>query len=231
VPTDEWSPFDVLIERDSTTGANPDIVFLSPRRLVPVVGICLVEPYDEGLTDVANRAIERLTRSREMACVPIDTRLDTNPAGLRTPAEIESLLARMDVVVTTRLHGAVLALKNGVPVIPIDPEAGGAKIRRQVESIGWPILFCADALDDALLAKALDFCLTDAARLEARACAARAATKVEQLRDRFVQTFAHPDELEARFKARRGMPSIRSRVAEFLRRRFNGSHEPRENQV
>src|SRR6185436_7115787 len=144
---------------------------------------CLVEPYDEGLTDPANRAIERLTQSREMACVPIDTRLDTNPGGLRTPAEVESLLARMDVVVTTRLHGAVLALKNGVPVIPIDPEAGGAKIRRQIESIGWPILFCADGLDDALLARALDFCLTDAARLEARACAERAARRVEQLRD------------------------------------------------
>ena len=50
----------------------------------------------------------------------IDTRLDVpNNSGLRTPAEIESLIAAMDVMVTTRLHGTVLALRNGVPAIPL----------------------------------------------------------------------------------------------------------------
>ena len=248
VPTERWRPFDVLLERDSTTTANPDIVFLSQPAPVPVIGICLVEPYDDALTAIANAAIDRLIRSREMACVTIDTRLDTNPGGLRTPAEVESLVARMDVVVTTRLHGAVLALKNGVPVIPIDPAAGGAKIRRQVELIGWPIIFSADALDDALLQKALDFCLTDAARIEARTCAERAISKVVKIRDRFIQMLAHPDELDERFRARQETPpddhwmsehlkerseplavaqaartTIRSRVAGFLRRRVNHS--------
>ena len=46
----------------------------------------------------------------------------------------------MDVVITTRLHGTVLALKNGVPVIPIDPIADGAKITLQVKSLNWPLL-------------------------------------------------------------------------------------------
>ena len=49
---------------------------------------------------------------------------------LRTAEEVESLIARMDVVLTTRLHGLVLALKHGVPVVAIDPIAGGAKLRR-----------------------------------------------------------------------------------------------------
>ena len=70
--------------------------------------------------------------------VKIDTRLDTNQTGLRTPAEVESVIRKMDVVMTTRLHGLVLAIKNGVPVIAIDPVAGGAKIKRQAESIDWP---------------------------------------------------------------------------------------------
>jgi exopolysaccharide biosynthesis predicted pyruvyltransferase EpsI len=66
-----------------------------------------------------------------MAVIAIDTRLDENRTGLRTAGEVESLIARMDVVLTTRLHGMVLALKNGVPAIAIDSVAGGAKVRRQ----------------------------------------------------------------------------------------------------
>ena len=36
----------------------------------------------------------------------------------------------MDAVVTTRLHGTVLAIKNGVPPVVIDPIAGGRKVLR-----------------------------------------------------------------------------------------------------
>ena len=43
---------------------------------------------------------DRLTASRPMAAVRIDTRLDVNATGLRAAAEVESLIARMDVVVT-----------------------------------------------------------------------------------------------------------------------------------
>lgn len=66
--------------------------------------------------------------------------MDINAGGLRTSAEIESLIARMDIVVTTRLHDMVLALKNGVPAIAVDPIAGGAKITQQARAINWPIL-------------------------------------------------------------------------------------------
>ena len=70
-----------------------------------------------------------------MAVVAIDTRLDANRTGLRTPAQVESLIARTDVVVTTRLHGLVLALKNGVPAVAIDTvarrrEGDGGRPRR-----------------------------------------------------------------------------------------------------
>ncbi|HET6598251.1 MAG TPA: polysaccharide pyruvyl transferase family protein, partial [Anaerolineales bacterium] len=133
LPLDEWNPFDFLIERDSSVDTHPDISFLSQKHHVPVVGVCLVEPYDGAPVEEANNAIHRLLQSNEVAAIPIDTRLDKNQTGLKTPAEIESVLARMDVVVTTRLHGTVLSLKNEVPVIAIDPEVGGWKIRRQAE--------------------------------------------------------------------------------------------------
>jgi Polysaccharide pyruvyl transferase len=185
-PLDVWNPFDVLFERDSSVDAHADIVFLSTRRKVPIVGRCLVEPYAGALDAVANAAIARLLRTREAAVVEIDTRLDRNATGLRTPAEVESLVARMDVVVTTRLHGMVLALKNGVPVIAIDPEAGGAKIKRQAATVAWPVAFTADNLSDDNLQKALDYCLTDDARQKARQCGRNAADMVAAMRAEFV---------------------------------------------
>jgi hypothetical protein len=207
VPIEAWNPFDFLIERDSTVRANPDMAFLSHQPLAPVVGICLVEPYEGAIDHVANAAIERLTAWQEMATVIIDTRLDVNSVGLRSPAEIESLMARMDVVVTTRLHGTVLALKNGVPAIAIDPVAGGAKIRRQAETIGWPIILNADELTDEALRQAFDYCLTEAARIEARKCAGRAQKMVEDMRDEFTTMLTEPAELDRRYQARMAMPA------------------------
>lgn len=193
---EEWDPFQFLIERDSSRGANPDIVFgagtdapPSPRP-VPVVGLVLIDAQPEYKADdvlhVADAALRRLVASREMAVVPIDTRLDENRTGLRTPGEVEALIARMDVVLTTRLHGTVLALKNGVPVVAVDSVAGGAKVLRQAETIGWPARFTADTATDEALARAFDFCLTAEARAAADQCRARAAATVERLGERFV---------------------------------------------
>ena len=122
-----------------------------------------------------------------MTVVSVDTRLDTNATGLRTAAQIESLIARMDVVLTTRLHGTVLALKNGVPALAVDPVAGGGKIRRQAEALGWPVVLAADRLDDAVLREAFDYCLTTEARAAARACAERAVAILRGARNEFLE--------------------------------------------
>jgi hypothetical protein len=188
VPLDVWHPFDLLVERDSSVGAHPDITFVSPHRLVPVVGVCLVEPYDVAMVAKANAAVDRLIASREMAVVRIDTRVDVNTTGLRNSAEIESLLARMDVVITTRLHGTVLALKNGVPALAIDPEAGGGKIARQAETIGWPVVVTADRLDDHALQVAFDYCLSEEARSLARECCRRSIAALEDVRREFIMS-------------------------------------------
>src|SRR5262249_19559698 len=152
-PLDQWNPFDLLLERDSSRRAHPDMTFFSRAPLVPVVGVILIHPQPEyrerDVYRAANDAVHRLVTRRAVAAVASDTRLATNTTGLRTAAEIESLIARMDLVLTTRLHGTVLALKNGVPVVAIDPVAGGAKIRRQAETVGWPIIFAGDAVTDA----------------------------------------------------------------------------------
>ena len=198
-PLHAWNPFDLLLERDSSGHAAPDIVFNSRQALVPVVGVCLVENYEKALVDDANTSIQRLLASRHIAAVHIDTRLDMNSTHLHSPAEIESFIARMDMMVTTRLHGTVLALKNGVPVIAIDPVAGGHKIKRQADLIGWPIVFTVDALTDNALQEAFDYCLTGEAREKAKDCRDRAVAMVKEVQDRFTTALIDLDKLEKNY--------------------------------
>jgi hypothetical protein len=188
VPVEAWNPFDFLLERDSSRAVRPDLSFVSVPKPVPVAGICLVERHEGGLVDLAKAAIDRLVAAREMATVPIDTRLDLNSTGLRTAAEVESLLSRMDLVITTRLHGTVLALKHGIPALAIDTVPGGGKVQRQAESIGWPAVVRADALDDERLHEAFEYCLSDAARARAKDCAARAVAQLREVERMFVPT-------------------------------------------
>jgi hypothetical protein len=191
---DEWDPFQLLIERDSSREARPDMVFLTQQPHVPVVGVVLVHPQgeygDRAMHRQANALIEDLLSRRELAQVRIDTRLDENSTGLRTPAEVESLIARTDAVVTTRLHGLVLAIKNGVPAVAVDPIRGGAKIVRQGRSIAWPYVVSADAASDDQLLAWLDHCLTPAARDDAGRCAADAQRELADIHDRFVAAFS-----------------------------------------
>jgi hypothetical protein len=185
IPLDQWNPFDVLWERDSSRANRPDVVFLSRQAKVPVVGVCLVEPDMRAMDAVANAAIQRLLASREVAVVLIDTRLDANITGLRTPAEVESLIARVDLLVTTRLHGAVLALKNGIPAVVIEVDSRAAKLRRHMEKIGWETLLFAHSLDDVSLSRAFDYCLTEEARMHAAECHRRAVILLQEVEEEF----------------------------------------------
>jgi hypothetical protein len=84
----------------------------------------------------------------------------------------------------------VLALKNGVPVVAIDPVAGGGKIRRQAETLGWPIVFEADSVDDRALEEAFDWCLSAGAQQNAVRCAESATRVLDQAKSEFVAALA-----------------------------------------
>jgi polysaccharide pyruvyl transferase WcaK-like protein len=120
-----------------------------------------------------------------MAAVPVDTRLDENRTGLRTPEEVVSLIGRMDAVITTRLHGMVLALKQGVPALALDPIEGGAKISRQAESIGWPACLRPEAFTREAVNEQWAFCLSEEARKMARSARDRAIEQVELVHRQF----------------------------------------------
>jgi hypothetical protein len=182
---DPWDPFDVLVERDSRRVQRPDISLLAAERHPPVVGLCLIHHqrhYARARHDDVEAAFERLIASRPMSVVRIDTVIDSGSPGRRCPGEVGALLARMDVVLTNRLHGLALSLKQGVPAVAVDGVEGGAKVSRQAQALGWPVLGV-DSLTDERLAASFEYCLSPEGR-EAAAAARRhgveAAARVEQ---------------------------------------------------
>ncbi|HEY0718264.1 MAG TPA: polysaccharide pyruvyl transferase family protein, partial [Streptosporangiaceae bacterium] len=97
---------------------------------IPVTGVVLASGQGEY---GARRRHEQVTRDltgwiggKSAAPVPLETRLDSRDWRLcSSAAAFEALLSRMDVVVTTRLHGLVLALRAGIPALAVDPVDGG----------------------------------------------------------------------------------------------------------
>ncbi|HIK15531.1 MAG TPA: polysaccharide pyruvyl transferase family protein [Leptolyngbyaceae cyanobacterium M33_DOE_097] len=195
-PVNYWNPFDSLLERDSSAKARPDISFLSQQSHAPVVGVILVHPQheykDKCRHEIVNEAIQRLIDSNSMVVVPIDTCLDPNKTNLRNAVEVETLIARMDLVITTRLHGTVLAIKNEVPPLVIDPIEGGAKVSRQAQTIGWKTVLTTDDLSDENLQKAFDYCKTKMAKEETIKCKIRAIELLEEVRSEFISCLTNP---------------------------------------
>lgn len=135
----------------------------APAR--PVVGVILTEGQEEyGEQRRHHQVADRLTRwlaGKDCARLELDTRLDTRDWHLSaTPAQVQSVLARLDLVVTDRLHGLVLALRVGTPVLAVDPVVGGAKVSAQARACGWPALLTAEQLDEYRLDRWWDWCLT-----------------------------------------------------------------------
>jgi hypothetical protein len=185
--------FDFLVERGEGGNPSPDITYVAPRQRIPVVGVILTQESQidgRGGANEANLAIAQVLDARDVTVVVIDTRIDSLTGTLRTPDQVESLIARMDVVVTTRLHGLVLALRSGVPALAIDPVVGGGKIVAQAEAVGWPHGYSVDGLDHHELEVAFEACLTAQARSLAEACRARGSALVEVLRDRVIDRFS-----------------------------------------
>ncbi|GAA0224348.1 polysaccharide pyruvyl transferase family protein [Cryptosporangium japonicum] len=161
--------FSVVLPRDAT-GCEPaaDLALAAPEPdAVPVVGVILTDGQHEyGVRRRHREVSEALTgwlHGLDVARLPLDTRLDTRDWRLAaTPGQLRSVLNRLDVIVTTRLHGLVLGLQAGVPVLAVDPVDGGAKVTAQARALGWPAILPADDL--SRLDEWWRWCLSPAAR-------------------------------------------------------------------
>ncbi|CAL9632768.1 hypothetical protein SUDANB174_06083 [Streptomyces sp. enrichment culture] len=171
--------FDRVLARDGAgTGPGVDLAARAPALgEVPVVGVVLTHGQQEygGRRRHAEVAavLTRWLAGRDCARLELETRLDAHDWRLcGTPAQLEAVLARLDLVVTDRLHGLVLALRAGVPVLAVDPVEGGAKVSAQARACGWPALVAAERLAGASADRVLErwwhWCLTDGRAVAAR---------------------------------------------------------------
>lgn len=171
--------FDHLLTADDEDRALQTLVDLAgrPRVVIPVVGTFLSAGRDAGglrrRQDHAADAVTRWLRSTVVGRVDLDARVDAGDWRLpATAGQVGALVARLDAVITLRLHGLGLALKSGVPVVAVDVVPGGGRVRAQANAWGWPVLR-GDELSRAALEESLTWCLSG----EGRAAAARAAAR------------------------------------------------------
>jgi hypothetical protein len=221
-PLDEWNPFHLLIERDSDRASRPDITFLQQTGHVPVAGLCTIarqREYGEKQRHAEAIALMRdAIRRRNLAPVEIDTRWPErrNSGGLDSPEQVLSVMAKMDVVFTNRLHGMVYALKAGTPALAIDPVAGGDKVSAQAAVLGWPAVATVEADSPEWLERTLDWCLSQEGRNAAQAVAARTREKLQPASDEFREA------LHKRFDDHPLPPEPRPSFARRVRRLFAG---------
>lgn len=190
----DFNPFDVLYERDSDRATRPDLVFAAEPMDVPVVGLILVHRQKEygnrGQHGTAHRLIRQALGARGVSCVSVDTGLEENATGLHTLEQINAVIARTDLVVTTRMHGLVMALRNGVPAVAIDAISGGAKVLAQAQSIGWPIVTTVDDLTEDWINNAIERCLSPDIESLVTGSVARALESLQALRTDLMDTIA-----------------------------------------
>ena len=164
---------------------------------VPVAGVVLSHDQPEygsrhRLAE-AHAVLADVLGSAGAARVLLDTRLHPREPHLcSTAAQVEAAIARCDVIATTRLHGLVLALKAGVPALAVDPVAGGGKVSRQAEVLGWPAAARVGEADAGRLAGWLRWCLSGEARTVAAAVAGKAQPALHEACERFTALFAPP---------------------------------------
>ncbi|GGL81762.1 polysaccharide pyruvyl transferase [Streptomyces fumigatiscleroticus] len=202
--------FDRVLARDGT-GAEPtpDLAARAPEPPArPVVGVVLTHGQHEyGRQRRHEEVAAALTgwlAGKDCARLELETRLDAHDWRLcGTPAQLEAVLTRLDLVVTDRLHGLVLALRAGTPALAVDPVAGGAKVTAQARACGWPALVPAERLTEETLERWWEWCL-GAGRERARRAGAgfRAADAAADGADALVAA------LGARPAGRRGGPGV-----------------------
>ncbi|GHF64862.1 polysaccharide pyruvyl transferase [Streptomyces mashuensis] len=171
--------FHEVLARDGVPGVPPavDLSCHVPERVpepdqLPVVGVFLTSGQGEYAGrrrhEDVNAAVGRWLGGLRAARLPLETRLDVRDWRLPATAdEVAAVLRRVDAVVTTRLHGLVLGLRAGLPVLAVDPVDGGAKVAAQAAALAWPAVVPAGRVTGAELGRWWTWCCSPAGRARA----------------------------------------------------------------
>lgn len=160
------SGFHRVVNRDGpgTLRGRVDLAASAPaEEPVPVAGVVLTGGQREYGAAPHGRVAEVLTSwlvGKDCARLELDTRLDTRDWRRNaTCGQYLSVVERLDVVVTDRPHGLVLALRSGVPALAVDPVAGGARVAAQARVCRWPAVLEPEDVSPRLLDHWWSWCL------------------------------------------------------------------------
>ena len=187
--TDLSHEFDVIIPRDSPETTHPDISLVSHSTPVPVIGLIYAgqqTEYPNQQHDAVEAMVAAVVKKVGAAIIRIDTRLPHNEYSLSSIAQIESVIRHVDAIITTRLHGAVLSLRNGIPAIAIDSVPGGAKVLKQMQVLDWPLAYAVDTLDEEQLERAIGTALTKQSKELAVTKIEHALTELQKVETLFI---------------------------------------------
>jgi hypothetical protein len=194
--------FDFLLARDNPNEIRADIAFGKKVDLLPVVGVLLVERQAAYGSRQRHRYVrqifEEYLKTGQAVPIWLDTIIYNNKIGLQTGREFESLLRKVDVLITNRLHGLVLGLKNSVPVVAVDSIAGGGKVTAQAKVLGWPVLIPVEELDVEKLAETVQICFERGMVPELEQTHQQGLASIERTRAEFekiLQDFNRPESL------------------------------------
>ena len=198
-----FDPFDEVLAREGKPERFEDVAILAPtsiyrparmRKQPPTIGIalrgqqgeygrdlCLWERTEQIAHEAANQIIEQLGGR----ILIIENHL--RRSGLPQEA-IEAQYADCDLIITSRFHGAMMALRHLVPFIAIDQIQGGSKVLSLVGATLWPHVYEARAIDAArlvadaagLLAGDFDQMLVDA-RTRTIKCANKTLARLSEI--------------------------------------------------
>jgi hypothetical protein len=148
--------FHRVLACDAAGQARPDLAPAAKSSATPVFGVVLAphqpEYGDAGHHDAVHTALTGWLAGLGCGRVLPDTRLAHEDwQRCATPDRFVAVLSILDAIVTTRLHGLVLGPKAGVPVLAVDPVAGGGKVSARAAALDWPVVAAEDAGDTALL--------------------------------------------------------------------------------
>jgi hypothetical protein len=185
------SGFDYLLSRDNFQEKNADIAFAKVTKKIPVVGIILVDR--QKIYGIKQRhqyirfVITEYLKKGDIAPIWLDTNANLNIMKISNKDQFESIISRTDLVVTNRLHGVVLSLKNAIPVIAIDPVVGGGKVTAQVKALGWPILIPAEEFSEDKLHQTISYCLSNNLQEALLKSQQQAFQSIEETKNKFLQ--------------------------------------------
>ena len=163
-PSDHAShaqPFDHLLAREGQAEAFGDVAILAPlpslgsrsptRSGSMTIGLAMRGPQGEyGLErDLSDRAKSLATAvcgalagRHGLSIVEIEHHLERSG---KKPEALEAQYEACDLVITSRFHGGILALRNEVPFIAIDQIRDRGKVTALLGRTGWPFIFGAES--------------------------------------------------------------------------------------